>query len=85
MVGRVRTSSEVRAVTDVLIVGAGPAGSAAAIGLARHGRSVVLLDRSAFPREKACGEGLMPAGVAALARLGVNVSGAPFRGVRYNY
>ena len=71
--------------TDVVIVGAGIAGSAAAIGLARQGRNVLLLDRSVFPREKACGEGLMPAGVAALARLGVEIDGAPFRGVRYHH
>lgn len=71
--------------TDVLIVGAGPAGSAAAIGLARQGRRVLLLDRSNFPREKACGEGVMPAGVAALARLGIEVPGAAFRGVRYHH
>jgi len=71
--------------TDVLIVGAGVAGSAAAIGLARTGRKVLLLDRSEFPREKACGEGLMPAGVAALRRLGVDVQGSAFRGVRYHY
>lgn len=71
--------------TDVLIVGAGVAGSAAAIGLARAGRKVLLLDRSEFPREKACGEGLMPAGVAALRRLGIDIQGASFKGVRYHY
>lgn len=71
--------------TDVLICGAGIAGSALAIALARQGREVVLLDRAKFPREKACGEGLMPAGVAALERLGIQVKGAPFRGVRYHY
>lgn len=71
--------------TDVIIVGAGPAGSALAIHLARQGRQVLLLDRAEFPREKACGEGLMPAGVAALSRLGIAVHGAPFYGVRYRY
>ncbi|MEO8098943.1 MAG: NAD(P)/FAD-dependent oxidoreductase [Acidobacteriota bacterium] len=69
--------------TDVLIVGAGIAGSALAIGLARQGREVTLLDRSEFPREKACGEGLMPAGVEALERLGIPLRGTAFRGVRY--
>ncbi|MEP6961043.1 MAG: NAD(P)/FAD-dependent oxidoreductase [Acidobacteriota bacterium] len=69
--------------TDVLIVGGGLAGSALAIHLARQGQRVTLLDRSAFPREKACGEGLMPAGVAALARLGIDVPSTSFRGVRY--
>jgi flavin-dependent dehydrogenase len=71
--------------TDVLICGAGIAGSALAIALARQGRHVLLLDRAEFPREKACGEGLMPAGVGALGRLGIQIEGAPFRGVRYHY
>ncbi|MGK0478243.1 MAG: flavin-dependent dehydrogenase, partial [Ilumatobacter sp.] len=44
--------------TDVLVVGGGPAGSAAAIALARSGRDVVLIDRAAFPRDKCCGDGL---------------------------
>ena len=43
---------------DVLIVGAGPAGSAAAIHLARGGKSVLLADRARFPRDKPCGGGL---------------------------
>jgi flavin-dependent dehydrogenase len=71
--------------TDVVIAGAGIAGSALAIALARQGKEVTLLDRAEFPREKACGEGLMPAGVDALARLGVAVRGMPFHGVRYVY
>ena len=56
---------------DVAIVGAGPAGSALAIMLGRKGVRTVLLDRSRFPRDKACGEGLMPAGVSVLEELGV--------------
>lgn len=73
--------------TDVLIAGGGIAGSALAIGLARHGFSVEVFERAHFPREKPCGEGLMPAGVAALERLGVPVArdGAEFVGVRYHY
>jgi 2-polyprenyl-6-methoxyphenol hydroxylase-like FAD-dependent oxidoreductase len=71
-------------VTDVLIAGGGPAGSSLAILLARAGLCVELHDRARFPREKVCGEGLMPAGVAALGRLGVTVEGRPFRGVRYH-
>jgi len=70
--------------SDVIIAGAGPAGSTLAIHLARKGRDVLLLDRSTFPREKPCGEGLMPAGVAALARLGIAVHGKPFQGVTYH-
>ena len=45
---------------DVLVVGAGPAGSAAAQLLARAGRDVVLVDSQAFPRDKVCGDGLIP-------------------------
>jgi flavin-dependent dehydrogenase len=69
---------------DVVIAGAGIAGSALAIGLARQGREVVLIDRATFPREKVCGEGVMPAGVDAIDRLGVSVRGQPFRGVCYH-
>jgi len=56
---------------DVLIVGAGPAGSAAAITLARAGLDVVLVDQHAFPRDKVCGDGLIPDAHHALRRLGV--------------
>ncbi len=56
---------------DVLVVGAGPAGSAAALSLARSGFDVVLIDRQAFPRDKVCGDGLIPDAHHALARLGV--------------
>jgi menaquinone-9 beta-reductase len=70
---------------DVLIAGGGIAGCALAILLGREGVAVELFERAQFPREKACGEGLMPAGVTALARLGIEGAGggAPFRGVRY--
>lgn len=72
---------------DVLICGGGVAGSALAILLGRSGVSVELLERDIFPREKPCGEGLMPAGVAVLERLELvqAVRGAPFRGVRYHF
>ena len=71
---------------DVLISGGGVAGSALAILLGRRGLQVELFERCHFPREKPCGEGMMPAGVAVLNRLGVGeeVGGAPFYGVRYH-
>ena len=69
---------------DVAIVGAGPAGSAVAITLKRAGVRTELLDRARFPRDKACGEGLMPAGVEVLEGLGVSLSGFPaLAGVTY--
>lgn len=55
---------------DVVVVGAGPSGSVAAAALARRGRDVLLLDRAAFPRDKACGDGVPPGTVAILNRLG---------------
>ena len=48
---------------DVIVVGAGPGGSAAAYHLARHGVRVLLLEKSEFPREKVCGDGLTPRSV----------------------
>jgi geranylgeranyl reductase family protein len=56
---------------DVLVVGAGPAGSAAATVLARAGLHVVMVDQRSFPREKVCGDGLIPDAHAALAQLGL--------------
>ncbi|TFI45599.1 geranylgeranyl reductase family protein [Rhodococcus sp. 1R11] len=57
--------------TDVLVVGAGPAGSSAAAWAARAGRDVVLADAAVFPRDKTCGDGLTPRAVAELDRLGL--------------
>jgi flavin-dependent dehydrogenase len=57
---------------DVLVVGAGPAGSACATALARAGRHVVLVDAQVFPRDKICGDGLIPDAHAALRTLGVH-------------
>ena len=53
------------------MVGAGPSGVATALALSRAGNAVTVLDRARFPRDKACGEGLMPPGVGVLHRLGV--------------
>jgi menaquinone-9 beta-reductase len=56
---------------DVLVVGAGPAGSACAQQLARAGFDVLLCDQHEFPRDKVCGDGLIPDAHVAMSRLGV--------------
>ncbi|MDP3082288.1 MAG: FAD-dependent monooxygenase, partial [Rubrivivax sp.] len=57
---------------EVLVIGAGPAGSACAQLLARAGIDVLLVDQQDFPRDKICGDGLIPDAHAALQRLGVH-------------
>ncbi|MCV7230377.1 menaquinone reductase [Mycolicibacterium komossense] len=57
--------------TDIVVVGAGPAGSAAAAWAARAGREVLVIDSAAFPRDKACGDGLTPRAIAELQLLGL--------------
>ena len=56
---------------DAVIVGAGPSGSATAIGLARRGYDVVLIDKQNFPREKLCGDFINPINWGIFADLGV--------------
>jgi geranylgeranyl reductase family protein len=59
---------------DIIVVGAGPAGSTTAYYLAQAGLDVLMLEKSAFPREKVCGDGLTPRGVKALVAMGISVS-----------
>jgi geranylgeranyl reductase family protein len=61
-------------VYDVAVIGAGPAGAAAALSAlrTRNGASVLVLDKAAFPRDKACGDGVAPHALDELARLGAS-------------
>ena len=61
---------------DAVVVGAGPAGSVAALVLARGGARVALADKAAFPRDKACGDLIGPRGVQLLTDLGISVPDA---------
>jgi flavin-dependent dehydrogenase len=73
---------------DLIIVGAGVAGSASAILLGQDGYRVLLLDRAVFPRHKTCGEGIMPEGVRILESLGLlpallDQGGVKIQGLRF--
>ena len=67
--------------TDVLVVGGGPGGAAAAYYLARQGIDVTVVERSSFPREKVCGDGLTPRSVASLLRMGIDTDDPGFERV----
>jgi flavin-dependent dehydrogenase len=72
--------------TDLFVIGGGPAGLAAAIAARLKGMNVTLADGARPPIDKACGEGLMPDGLAALRSLGVKWDSPPgqsFRGIRF--
>lgn len=66
------TTTQAPATTDVLVVGAGPAGSAAAAWAAKAGLDVVLADAAVFPRDKTCGDGLTPRAIHELQHLGLD-------------
>ena len=72
--------------TDVFVVGGGPAGLAVALALRRHGCDVTVADRAFAPVDKACGEGIMPDGLAAARALGLDLERVPghaFHGIRF--
>ena len=72
--------------SQVVVIGGGPAGLAAALAAGRRGLDVTVVDSCLPPIDKPCGEGLMPDGVAALANLGVtipDIDAHPFRGIRF--
>jgi menaquinone-9 beta-reductase len=72
--------------TDVFVAGGGPAGLAAAIAARRKGFRVLVADPAAPGRDKACGEGLMPDGIAAARAIGLEpleLAACPFRGIRF--
>ena len=68
---------------DLLVVGGGPGGLATALHARRHGLSVIVAEPRPDPIDKACGEGLMPGGLAELKSLDVDPAGMPFRGIAY--
>lgn len=71
---------------DVVVVGGGPVGATLAMLLARAGRRVTVVEKATLPRDKPCGEGLMPSGVKVLAGLGIDLVAEgfpPVGGVRY--
>ncbi|MGO2702801.1 MAG: FAD-dependent oxidoreductase, partial [Cellulosimicrobium funkei] len=68
---------------DVLVVGGGPVGLAAALHARRAGHDVLVVDRRAGVIDKACGEGLLPGALAAVLALGVDPPGHPLAGISY--
>ena len=71
------------AVRDLVVVGGGPVGLAAAVEAALAGLDVLVVEPRTGPVDKACGEGLMPGALTAVQRLGVDPPGAAFTGITY--
>src|SRR3954452_19362083 len=72
--------------TDLFVIGGGPAGLAAALAARRRGLVVTVADSCVPPIDKACGEGIMPDGLATARSLGLDLNltlGHPFRGIRF--
>ena len=85
MLGVARPSETVSELHDVVVVGGGPAGSSCAYWLAEAGWDVVVVEKTRFPRDKTCGDGLTPRAVRQLTDMGLAgaLSGAhPYRGLR---
>jgi flavin-dependent dehydrogenase len=83
---RIQLGSSQRKYMDIVVIGAGPAGLATAIAARHAGFEVLLADHAVPPIDKACGEGIMPDGLAALSALGVTVpqeKAFAFRGIRF--
>ncbi|KJK54914.1 FAD-dependent oxidoreductase, partial [Saccharothrix sp. ST-888] len=68
------SADTVESSADVIVVGAGPAGSTTAYYLAQAGLDVLLLEKTEFPREKVCGDGLTPRATKQLVDMGIDVS-----------
>jgi menaquinone-9 beta-reductase len=86
VVSQIDVNQKTPGATDVFVIGGGPAGLAAAIAARQRGFEVLVADGVQPPIDKACGEGLLPDGLGALQRLGVQLSttdGQPFHGIRF--
>src|SRR5215831_5691713 len=71
---------------DLVVIGGGPVGATLGLLLARTGRRVAVIEKGRLPRDKACGEGLLPSGARVLASVGVDLAAEGFplvAGVRY--